>query len=74
MLLEKNIRFDIKVEIDTPMFGKNINEVLSPVLNKMVKKTLKKFLNNNGKFSEYTENNIKIIINKNEEDIKKSIK
>lgn len=74
MLFEKNITFDVKVEYEAPLLGYNIDEVFSPVINKLVKKTLKKFLNNNGNATEYTENNVKIIITKNESELRKSNK
>ena len=69
MLFEKNITFDVKVEFEAPLSGYNVDEVLSPIINKMVKKTLKKFLNNKGRITEYTENNIKISINKTENEL-----
>lgn len=74
MLFEKNITFDVKVKFEAPLFGYNVDEVFSPVINKMVKKTLKKFLNSGDNVAEYTENNVKIIINKNENELRKANK
>lgn len=74
MLFEKNITFDVKVEFEAPFFGYNVDEVFSPVINRVVKKTLKKFLNSDDNVAEYTENNVKNIITKIVSELRKSNK